>query len=473
MTILHAYVNTLLKEKIIDQYHIFDFSRNSNDKSFLFDSYQQLNTNYPNQIYLHNYHENNFKQLKPNQYDWSPFYKKISNKSFYQNSIIIKCDDDILFIDILGLKNAIQDRICDKKSFLIHTNCINNNICSYYHQHIFSDIKNELNVFPKGGILGPTFKNPYLAYNMHNSFTNNVIANHDLTKYYIPSFYFNHRISINFILIHGNDCRYLKNTSYDDEYELSSYIPEKLNRPNKVFGHCLNSHFSYSLQDKILSRNKNLIHLYEKLSNVYLKNINYYQTQHHLLSNSNNYKINNYGKNKFFINNWLHEHVLFKVNQKYFYIDYQDTKISLHTNKRTYFNIKYIQENIIEIHLGIYTFNPYHLKDDFKNRNILLKLMYNNQENKLKLIKTNQNYQYYLQFIKSKWYISFENEQLVLTQTPKTPIEIIKINKTYDKIWVQRKIKNKKIYYKNLMNGHTFTNFYLGWGCENCISIQN
>jgi len=64
MTILHAYVNTLLKEKIIDQYHIFDFSRNSNDKSFLFDSYQQLNTNYPNQIYLHNYHENDFKLIK-------------------------------------------------------------------------------------------------------------------------------------------------------------------------------------------------------------------------------------------------------------------------------------------------------------------------------------------------------------------------------------------------------------------------
>ena len=97
--------------------------------------------------------------------------------------------------------------------------------------------------------------------------------------------------------------------------------------------------------------------------------------------------------------------------------------------------------------------------------------MYNNQENKIELINTNIKNQYYMQFIKSKLYISFNEDQLTLTQKPKTPIEFIKSKKTYDKIWVQRKIKNKKIYYKNLHNNHFYTNFYLGWGCEDCISI--
>ncbi len=469
MKILQLYIDILLDKKIINQYHIFDFSRNKNDKYFLYESYTKFHSKYPNRIFLHHYKENNFKQSKLNQYDWSPFYKIISNKLFYKNSVVIKCDDDILFIDILGLKNAIRDRVQDKKSFLIHTNCINNNICSYYHQHIFSDIKNDLSLFPKGGILGPTFKNSFLAYNMHNSFTNDVISNHDLTKYYIPSFYLNHRISINFILLNGDDCKYFKNTSFDDEYELSSYYPEKLNRPNKVFGYCICSHFSYSLQEKILNRNNNLMNLYVKLSNTYLKNINTYQDIKYILLNT--YKVNNYGTNKFYINNWIQENFVFKVNQEYFYIDYFDSKINLQSNKKTYFNIYFIQNDIIEIQLGIYTFNPYHLNDDFKNRNILLKLLYNNQENKIKLIKTSKSNHYYLQFIKSKWYISVENKQLILTHTPKTSIEIIKIKKTYDKIWVKRILMNKKIYYKNLYNNHFYTNFYLGWGCEDCISI--
>ena len=63
--------------------------------------------------------------------------KTISKSSFYKDSIIIKCDDDILFIDIHGLKNAIKQRKNDKKSFLIHSNCINNNICSYYQRNNF------------------------------------------------------------------------------------------------------------------------------------------------------------------------------------------------------------------------------------------------------------------------------------------------------------------------------------------------
>ena len=470
MKILQSYIEILLKEKIINQYHIFDFSRNIHDKDFLYDSYKKFKSKFPKQVFIHNYQENDFKQLKQNQYDWSPFYKTISTKKFYKNTIIIKCDDDILFIDILGLKKAIYDRKKDLKSFLIHTNCINNNICSYYHKTIFNDIKNELNIFPKGGILGPTFKNPFLAYNMHNSFTNDLILNNDVTKYYIPSFYLNHRISINFILINGEDCKYFKNTSYDDEYEISSYYPEKLNRPNKVFGYCICSHFSYSLQDKILSRNNNLINLYVKLSNTYLKNINYkHEINQSLL---NKYKINYYGNNKFYIKNWIDEKFILKVNKKYFYIDYFDTKIHLHNNKKTYFNIQFFQNDIIEIHLGIYFLNRYHLNDDFKNRNLLLKLMYNNQENKIKLINTNIKNQYYMQFIKSKLYISFNEDQLTLTQQPKTTIEIIKIKKIYDKIWVHRKIKNKKIYYKNLYNNHLYTNFYLGWGYENCMTIK-
>ena len=73
---------------------------------------------------------------------------------------------------------------------------------------------------------------------------------------------------------------------------------------------------------------------------------------------------------------------------------------------------------------------------------------------------------------KSKLYISFQDQSLLLTQEQKTPISIVKIKKTRENIFVKRFIRNKKIFYKNLHNGHVFTNFYLGWGYENIMQIK-
>ena len=255
--ILHKYIITLLKENIIQEYHIFDFTRNLNDKVFLMESYHNLKLIFNNKIFIHN-SENKINNINQ-QYDWSPFYKTISKKNFYQNSIVIKCDDDILFIDINGLKNAISERKKDKKSFLIHSNCINNNICTYYHQDFFDSIKNNIKKYPDGGILGPTFENPIYSYIIQKDFLHNCYKNlQNIYSYYLKDIYINTRISINFILLNGEDCKYFKNTSINDEYELSSFYPEKLIRPNKIIGNFITCHYSYSMQEKLLSRKNDL-----------------------------------------------------------------------------------------------------------------------------------------------------------------------------------------------------------------------
>jgi hypothetical protein len=92
--------------------------------------YERLITKFTNRIFIHNSEENlkNIKiNNKLNKFDWSPFYKNMLN--YTDTDIIIKCDDDILFIDIISLKYAIIDRINDKVSFIIHSNCINNGLC--------------------------------------------------------------------------------------------------------------------------------------------------------------------------------------------------------------------------------------------------------------------------------------------------------------------------------------------------------
>ena len=277
MIILHKYIEVGLQETILNQYHMFDFSRNIQDHIFIKEEYNRLINIYPHRIFLHNSIENynklNNKEIKKSLTDWSPFYKTLATKLYDEKSIIIKCDDDILFIDIYGLKSALEDRWKDKESFLIHSNCINNGLCGYYLRNKFPMLKTQLSIYPKGGLLGVLFEKPELAYAMHLQFLkdiNNNISN--LNNYIIDDVYFSNRISINFILIRGSDLKYLENVSTQDEYELSSKIPEELLRQNKIKGDFITSHYSYALQEKIFNVNDKLRLQYEKLVHFYINN---------------------------------------------------------------------------------------------------------------------------------------------------------------------------------------------------------
>ena len=59
MNILHSYIEIGLQKEILDEYHMFDFSRNLNDHNFILDEYNRLSNIYINRIFLHNYRENN------------------------------------------------------------------------------------------------------------------------------------------------------------------------------------------------------------------------------------------------------------------------------------------------------------------------------------------------------------------------------------------------------------------------------
>lgn len=467
--ILHKYIITLLKENIIQEYHIFDFTRNLNDKVFLMESYNKLKLLFHNRIFIHN-SENKIQNINL-QYDWSPFYKTISKQIFYQNSIIIKCDDDILFIDINGLKNAISERKKDKKSFLIHSNCINNNICTYYHQDFFNSIKNNINKYPTGGILGPTFENPIYSYIIQKEFLNNCCKNlRNIYNYYLKDIYINTRISINFILLNGEDCKYFKNTSINDEYELSSYYPEKLIRPNKIIGNFITCHYSYSMQEKILSRKNDLKILYSNFTDKYINNYN--SKNNYFYYNNicyNSCIFNTIGKNKFYINNFFYnKYKISTFDNKNLYISYEDDYFQITKEKYSNFDIQFIDKNKIIINLGIYKLNKFNIVNEFKNRNLFLKLLYDTSENIIDLIK-NDNF-YYMRFNKSQLFINIDENKIVLEKNKKTLWNLEK-NVSKEKIYVTRYCKNKKYYYKNLENDNIYTNFYLGWGLENIINV--
>jgi hypothetical protein len=476
--ILHSYIELGLQKEILDEYHMFDFSRNNNDHNFIFDEYNRLSNIYKNRIFLHNYNENNIFLLNDKQKtDWSPFYKIISSNT-KDNDIIIKCDDDILFIDIYMLKNAIIDRYNDKKSFLIHSNCINNGVCAYYQRELFPNLKDKLQIYPKGGILGILFEKPEIASALHIQFTNDLISSiNNIDNYKIDNNYINTRISINFILINGADAKYLNNISYNDEYELSSLIPETLCRYNKIYGNLITSHLSYSFQDKIILKNNNIINNYSKIRDLYINLKNYsYSIYNNLYKevllkchvNNDIYKVKNWIKN----NSYYIKNV---ETNKYLYIDYDEDELILSEDKKTIFeinneNVNMNNNNIVIINLGIYFFTRYNCKNKFRNENILIKCYNDNIEKYIIKENIDEYDNFYFKFAKYNNYLSINkdnNIDVTIKNTNKWFFE--KNNNNDEYIYVTRFIKNNKYYYKNIENNEIYTNYYMGWGLENIL----
>jgi hypothetical protein len=483
LVILHKYIEKILLEKIIDEYHIFDFTRNVNDSIFLLKEYERLILIFPNRIFIHNNIENSQKinnKIKIlEKQDWSPFYSVISQEIFYKKSIIIKCDDDILFIDCNGLKNAIKDRKKDDYSFLIHSNCINNNICAYYQKNIFKNLSSYLSAYPTGGILGILFENPKVAYSMHYFFVDECLKDiQNLYNFIIEDVYINTRISINFILINGEDCKYFKDIKYDDEYELSSYFPEKLFRPNKIKGDFITAHYSYALQEKIFNANDKLRLQYEKLVHFYINNndkLDFIKNDK-LLKKYISYEVQERPQELITVLNYQDNNLFYIKNietNSYLYIDYNDDALSLHSTKKTFFKINQLDEKSININLGIYSLTRFNLNADFKNKGLLIKLLNDiNEKNDKKIHIINKNNKIYLQFNNSTMFLGIKDNKLFLENEKKYSWVFEKYDNKEKYIQMERFELNKKFYYKKIdtnNNNEIITNFYMGWGNENIL----
>ncbi len=281
LSILHKYILLCLDFNIIDEYHILNFTRNISDYHFVENFHREKSQQYPNRIFIH-YSSLSLERIKTKQTNipiWNQFYLSLgSTIAEDRESVIIKCDDDILFIDIFKLQYAIEYRWLNKRPLLIHANCINNGVCSYFHRHSFPKIESHL-IYPRGGICGPIFEKPQLGFIMQHDFINSILENKENIKnYWIEPTHqeITTRISINFCLFHGHDIDILNKVTINDEYDISARLPEYYLRPNLILANFIVSHYSYGMQERIFKHNPSLIPLYEKLSNEYfnISNLN-------------------------------------------------------------------------------------------------------------------------------------------------------------------------------------------------------
>jgi hypothetical protein len=211
------------------------------------------------------------------------------------NTIYVKMDDDIVYIDIDGFHRFLHFRASNPKYFLVNPLVVNNIFISWKLANI--GILNDFPIYSPSGeniakaikmlpspenldIYNPGlriaqlipenilldnlyWRNPDFVKYIHKKFLNNPeifkIPNWELSNYEMVSIHCISWFGSAFVDI-------VDKISPEDEPWLQALYPYKTGKKNIVFGDCVVSHYSYYVQHETLS-NTDILEKYRQLAN--------------------------------------------------------------------------------------------------------------------------------------------------------------------------------------------------------------
>lgn len=253
---LNILTQYIVNEPIIDEYYLCINTQNPEDIEWM----ERTSQNYTN-IHIKNLP----KHIKPNgnsTVGW--FYNDNSDT----NTIYIKIDDDIVWLEDGFFTKLVEARINNPQYLFILPNIINNALIDHIH-------------FRKG-ILGfdkfvtyncacnTGWKDPVFAEKKHRILIEHILNNTlDIYRFnqWVLAGY--ERISINCLCYFGD--KY--NVSVNDEKFLTENLTKIKQKHNCVFGDMLCSHFSFWPQAKYMDQT-NLLKIYGEIANDRFKNSN-------------------------------------------------------------------------------------------------------------------------------------------------------------------------------------------------------
>ena len=292
LKILLRYIERALEMNAIDHYWMIDMTRNLDDHEYIFEEQQRLNGMYPGRVHVHNRNERKKLLLQPEEKvketigKWGTFYSFLTR--FGDNDIIAKCDDDITFIDVETLSAAYELRWRDKNPYIMHANCINNGVTAYHQRMKGIWNEDETLLYPTCGLTGPLFSDPEIACKHHIKFCKDLSEDiSNINKYKLQkNIYFCNRVSINFIFMLGSDRNTLSKIDEQDEYETSSKIPQRLDRPNMIIGDFTVAHHTYGVQEPVMEKLGTYNH-YNNLANTILSQPDQFNTNKNITTTFN------------------------------------------------------------------------------------------------------------------------------------------------------------------------------------------
>ena len=253
MEVLFPYI--LRSRDFIDEYRIWVNTGNQED----LDYFHHLKREYPDFVTL----DESAKDA--HGYGTSDAIHHFFKNTVDQNTIYIRLDDDIVWLDNNFFQKMYSCRINNPQPFLIFGNIVNNAICDHLHQR---------NGVYEGGpeygydcLDNNGWRNADLAEEKHRIFIEN-FNKRDLKSYRFKNWTENEykRISINAICWFGKDMQKINGeVDLNEEEFLSMHQPEREKRPCLINGDALCAHFAFHTQREHMDQT-DILGIYKKMS---------------------------------------------------------------------------------------------------------------------------------------------------------------------------------------------------------------
>ncbi|SNB51051.1 hypothetical protein SAMN07250955_10125 [Arboricoccus pini] len=183
------------------------------------------------------------------------------------NDVILKCDDDIVFVDLDRLADFVAHRRAHHEHFMTSANVVNNGVCAHVQQSL-GVLPPELGEFelPPKGFKGSLWESGAKAAGLHAHFLadpGRFCQAGDIELIW------NERISINFVAIMGADFAHVGDILLDDEPYMSYEALWRSKKTNAIYPGFTAVHLSFWQQSQTMNETA-ILDGYAALANRYL-----------------------------------------------------------------------------------------------------------------------------------------------------------------------------------------------------------
>jgi hypothetical protein len=239
MEILLKYVDKMN----VDQVHIWNFSRNKEDDEYI--------KTLPYKIFE-----------VQDKTRWDEYYQYYTT-NINDEDIIIKCDDDIVYIDIDMFDEYIKLIRNTPECIIFSAMVINNSVCGIFNKDLFPSLSIHT--------LGNTTENAYGIHSIHSYFLDNkreFLEQARKTNPCIIPLDYPFKLNINFIGIRGSDAKMMfPHIGSSDEDYLGHFVTYEFRRNILIDSRFTVSHMAFTKQREGGYDETNHLKLYKNMDN--------------------------------------------------------------------------------------------------------------------------------------------------------------------------------------------------------------
>ena len=230
MRILNAYVERLVAWGLVDEYHVWDFTRDPEDARWI-------------RAYASRAPEEMRRRTRVmrvrNKASWREYYAYYAGlRDVHEDDVLIKCDDDVWFIDVQAFAGFIARRRQHRDVLALFPGVLNNGVCAHLQQRAGLLPRAVHGELPYDTFMGRVVENGDVAHALHAHFLEHrgafLARSRALGHLGVHKHPLGDRISINFFAVLGADFGLLAGVGEDDEAELSMLLPKRHRRNHGV-----------------------------------------------------------------------------------------------------------------------------------------------------------------------------------------------------------------------------------------------